>query len=1313
MKKTISYILALLMIALGLQDIAAQDKKIDPELRKKIVEAHLTGHSQGRKFIIAAPPNDRTNATQEALEIYVASSVPTTFTVAPAGSGGQGGQTYTISQPMDVEVISTANGRADWSWEVWDDETVTDKGVFITSPTPISVYYINSKYESSDGYLAIPVSNWGTDYIHCAYYDYGDYTTWAGGFVIVAAEDDTDIRIFLRGKGADYAGTVKGKKIGETVKISLNAGQTYLLRGDGTTEATFDLSGTRIISDKPIGLMSFHNRTVVPKAMSFSRDYLIEMMPPVTSWGKEYCSIELKRKDMGDLFRVVASEDNTKIDIEWFDFETKQRLGSRNFILEKDGDWHDILETDHEWPHENPSIKGTSVFRANKPIMVMQYSYSRTWDGDMDHDPFMFLVTAVEQYIPGTVFQVPMQDGFLKNYFNLIAVGDTTDPSRADLRSIKIKGKGDWEYIADMQPNFPYNQIPGTNLFWARLTVNPGAHRIISEGALTKFGGYVYGFKTVDSYGWPAAMAFYNLEETDTLEPEIFIEGECGVYDVRITEKRNGKEGDDPLQRDEGVIEQPVILEDYSYNFKKIDLPVEMFDPSNHDFTFQMEVVDLYADAFCIFSVSDIRGNVNSDSIRYEADSLLLDPEVVDFGDQRLLTTEYLDVILKSASDSLISIESIELQSGDYYFIESGGTPPSFELSPRGEHTIRIGYYPERNSFDPEDLDIDSLIIETECLEWKWEIKGRGIAPEIIVGDFHAGIGEVDAADKCVNDVIAGKGLKVVNPGSEPLIVTGYSIEGGAPMHPFTVSDPLIVYDWDSGNVIDNDGFPFTVGPRDSVYLRSICYQFVEVRNDDINILFESNAVSGDNKSNWTGGAVTPGPVIEGFNFDRRRVGSNTVCDTAVKFYNIGSSTIKIRDFIITDDDGNAPGTTFEKLKAFKYDAASGQKTEISLPGSDMTVPAVVVNPDGDTVFLQIVYNPGTEEQHDIRVVPHYHDPDDDYEVTATVKGEGYLPKIDITDYSFEQAFLVNETHPETGTIDIMSTSSSSELKIYSIEIDPDYEHADDFEILNMPDLTQPLVLGMLGDPDDTFTLRVSFTPSAINERYARIKVVSDAAPGNETVDQPRNTIYGMLDGKAIDQGAQSDPVDFGDIMRCETKIDSVWIKNESLDGDMTITAIRMLGDYEVFNPIREPDIVPAGEEAYAFYEFIPANAPKSGGLAPQTYTAPLEIDVQFQSGKDTMLVSSILTGTTHLQQVDFSLRDLSDVKPTPLPGSKTEGKYSFPVYTQCTNWNDADIKSLELEIIYNSRWMRYDGSINKGPDMQGDWDISAVEEDL
>ncbi|MFP4368578.1 MAG: hypothetical protein ACLFR2_03275 [Candidatus Kapaibacterium sp.] len=48
MKKTISYILALLMIALGLQDIAAQDKKIDPELRKKIVEAHLTGHSQGR-----------------------------------------------------------------------------------------------------------------------------------------------------------------------------------------------------------------------------------------------------------------------------------------------------------------------------------------------------------------------------------------------------------------------------------------------------------------------------------------------------------------------------------------------------------------------------------------------------------------------------------------------------------------------------------------------------------------------------------------------------------------------------------------------------------------------------------------------------------------------------------------------------------------------------------------------------------------------------------------------------------------------------------------------------------------------------------------------------------------------------------------------------------------------------------------------------------------------------------------------------------------------------------------------------------------
>ncbi|MFP4368612.1 MAG: IgGFc-binding protein, partial [Candidatus Kapaibacterium sp.] len=1295
MKKSLTFLFVLLVLAIGAQDMAAK-KKIDPELRKKIIDAHLTSNSNGRKFIVAATPNDNPQAFRESLEFYITSSYETTITISPPGAGGTGGIKRNI-KPLEVEILSTETGGADWAWEVWEDEDVVDKGMIITAEHPISVYFLNSKGASSDGYMAIPVAGWGTDYIHCGYYDFGEWEDWGSGFIVLGSEDDTEVRIHLKGRGAGYDETVRGKKIGDVFTININEGQVYQIRGAGQTQAAFDLTGSRIVSDKPIGLLSFHNRTVVPKSNSSSRDHLVEMLPPVTAWGNQYTSIALNRKhDMGDLFRIVAAEDDTDVDVVWYDFETRQVIGSRDLNFEKGGEFHDIIETDHRWPHDSPSIRGTSVFKANKPILVMQYSYSVTWDGDSNYDPFMFLVTSVEQYIPGTVFQVPAQQAFRKNYFNIIAVGDTTDPERKGLRSIKIGRPGQYEYIADMQPNFTYNQIPNSNLFWARLEVPIGPRHVYSEGGLTKFGGYVYGYKSVDSYGWPAAMAFYNLEETDTLEPEIFIEGECGVYDVRITELRDGNEGDDPFQRDEGVINPPTVLDDYSYNFMPLDLDPDMFEPANHDFTFQMEVEDKYADAFVIFSVSDIRGNVNVDSIRYEADSLLLDPEVVDFGDQRLLTTEYLDVILKSASDSLISIESIELQSGDYFFIESGGTPPSFELSPRGEHTIRIGYYPERNSFDPEDLDIDSLIIETECLEWKWEIKGRGIAPEIRVADFDAGVNEVNSTT-CVNEIGdgRGKGLRIDNPGSEPLIITGYKIENEDPMEPFTVSDPFTVYNWENNNVIDDDGFPFTVGPQSSVYLRDICYSPTDIGEHMIEVTFESNASSGDSVSTWEGIAVTPGPVIEGFDFERRRVGSETVEEAAVKLYNTGTSALRLRGFDIPQNN------TFEVVEYRK------NGTVTTLPGDNTTLPSVVIEPETDEITIVIRYTPDSEFEHEIRVSPVFQV--GEYDISAVVEGFGYLPKIEVSDYEFVDPILVGTKHPETGEVNITNPSQTAKLEIRDIYKDPASPHPDEFTILNMPDLTDPYYI----DEGATLTLEIEFTPeSAVpTDRTADIIVVSDATEGNEPVADVLTP--GNILGHAFDQGAYSGSRYFGDLMRCETVIDSIVVGNESQDGDMTIAEIRMLGDAAVFNLIEQPATVPAGGEAHVVYEFIPGNAPKPADLGVYNFSAPLEIDVQFQSGKDTTLVSSVLTADMHLQQVDFSLRDLTQVQPLPQPGEKTIGKYSFPVYAQSTNWNQADVKYLELEIVYDSRWMRYDGTVSKGPDMQGDWDISAVEEDL
>jgi len=282
------------------------------------------------------------------------------------------------------------------------------------------------------------------------------------------------------------------------------------------------------------------------------RNMLCEMLPPVTAWGKKYVTVEFRRQNRGDFFRIIASQDNTTFTVKWYDLKTSQLIGQRAGKMKKSGDFFEYEEVFVPQGATNTleSIRGTSVWEADKPVLVMQYSYSQNWDNDPNFDPFMVLVVPTEQFIPGTVFQTPaFQAGFLDNYFNIVAVGDTNDFTQQNLQSIKLDGKP----ISTYEPGFIYNRIPTTNLYWAKITMAPGAHRIVGNGQ-TKFGGYIYGFSSADGYGWPAAMAINKVDETDTLPPQLYRTGDCGDYDFRTTEFRNGKTGDDPRQVDRELL---------------------------------------------------------------------------------------------------------------------------------------------------------------------------------------------------------------------------------------------------------------------------------------------------------------------------------------------------------------------------------------------------------------------------------------------------------------------------------------------------------------------------------------------------------------------------------------------------------------------------------------------------------------------------------------------------------------------------------------------------------------------------------------
>ena len=170
-------IAALILVALN--SASAQKRKIPS------VEQMLNTGSQGTEFWIAVPPNEINPYPVDELEVYVASAFDTDIEVFDAA----GDKTYRRTlKSYQVRTLSDSKGETNWTWELREPEQVVRKGIRIRAKQPISVYVLNSKAATSDGYMAIPVNGWGNEYICTSYYDFREYDQWAGGFVIIARE---------------------------------------------------------------------------------------------------------------------------------------------------------------------------------------------------------------------------------------------------------------------------------------------------------------------------------------------------------------------------------------------------------------------------------------------------------------------------------------------------------------------------------------------------------------------------------------------------------------------------------------------------------------------------------------------------------------------------------------------------------------------------------------------------------------------------------------------------------------------------------------------------------------------------------------------------------------------------------------------------------------------------------------------------------------------------------------------------------------------------------------------------------------------
>ncbi|TNE36764.1 T9SS type A sorting domain-containing protein [bacterium] len=1321
-----------------------------------------TRNSNGREFYVAFPYNDSKDQPGQNLAIYVTSSVNTTVNIYNAALGLD--VTKNV-KAHEITEFSTAKGGLGWDSEIYTDEKVVPEALKITSPDAIAVYCMNSKSVTSEGYLAIPINFWGKEYIHDAYYDFDEVREWAGGFCVIAQEDYTNVTIRVvdgANKQKGFGKTQKGHQHGDVVNINMMAGDVYMMQGDGKTMAIFDLSGSIITSDKPIGLLSYHNRTTIPQSGSNNgRDHIIEMMPPVQAWGTEYATVEYDRgSDKGDFFRVVAGEDNVTFTADWYEKDgggNNKKIGSFGPIkLLKKGDWFEYNNAPVVAPHDLESIRGVSRFKADGKILVMQYSYSANYDNADAYDPFMIIVTPVEQYTKETIFQTPANYGkneFRQNFFNLIAIGDTTDPKRNFelLNSITI----DKQRIVDIQPSFSGNRIPGTNLYWAFiLSLQQGTHSLKGN---TPFGGYIYGFADFDSYGWPAATAFGNLAEIDTLPPIVSFPPGCYEWLVNNIDDpknpRNGKEGDNPRQVDVGVREIPTLLPG-SYNF---DPPVPVDKNGNeiawsgikpnYDFDYKIKVTDPYQNAMAILHVADDVGNATDTTIIYNVDQIKADPNPITYGKVRIGTEKKIDVKITSESKDTIDIEAIKLKQGKVYKIATDLSFIPFKLLPGKDTTISVAYNPVKEYIylnkDPKlQFDFDTLVVTTGCLEWEYAIDGQGVQPLIQVEDYDAEIAQIGSFT--TTKTTQQNGIFITNKGTSDLIVTGlknvilpFTLPNMPPANvsgsditfatPITVK-PGVTNQVKFGHTLLND-YMIKFEPSSTLDAdNSIDVQFVS------NTAEKSENTLKDDISRWHGSALASGPVVIGTDFPDTRV--NGVSNTQyVKIRNLlppGETDVTKGEIIkvlankikLRLNDGNYIIDPAGKIQGFN------SNDQLIYPDIQSTISLYVMGTPASAttcteIRVPVLFTPTAKGSLTNDVVVNF---ENKPELKGRLTGRGFIPELSVSNQQFDPRPVNSGLHPTQGRLVISNTSKPvdgerSYVILKSIQLDNTSPSKNQFSNFLVEGTNQPIdqVKDLQLNLDESLVVTYDFSTdgATVGPQYGRLKVLSDAGPANSDKSDPTadNKYDATFDGRytkdnqtALDDGGYiqaelfsvgltASDVNFGSVSLCDLIPDKVTVTNNA-GGDKA--------DDEIINRIE----FVSGNDVFEFSNFSGKIVLRGGGT--NTF------DVQFKSGtpagtysgqyivicqSDTVraqfnVKGTILTDLYRLSLEEYTLRPGDEfnmnVNIKPLNGS------SFDV---------AKISRMEVTITYKPEWLEYRGTSGKGNLV--DWVITEVKNNV
>jgi hypothetical protein len=295
---------------------------------------------------------------------------------------------------------------------------------------------------------------------------------------------------------------------GRFIRLSMEPYQTLTL----TSGAAGDLTGVRVMSNKPVGVFGGHVCTQIPFG-SIACDHIEEQLLPDETWGDRYVAVPFHFRDQlrrleTSYYRFQADDDGAQIRFEP-DFSTllgSSRSSGAPYAVGVDVQPCSGLVQGGVLvlqPHANCEFNSQIAFvaEAEERFAVMQFMSGQASTSGQTHagDPAMMLVPPADQFRSRYMFLTP------QTYFvDYLTVVGPADPS-LELDGETIAGRdcqGDNDAPCVIEP---HRRIGNSEWGYTIVRMDDGPH-LISSRSGQPFGIMVYAYDDYVSYAYPGGL---------------------------------------------------------------------------------------------------------------------------------------------------------------------------------------------------------------------------------------------------------------------------------------------------------------------------------------------------------------------------------------------------------------------------------------------------------------------------------------------------------------------------------------------------------------------------------------------------------------------------------------------------------------------------------------------------------------------------------------------------------------------------------------------------------------------------------------